>query len=81
MRKIHVKKIEHEFINSQADDCADLQIGGVFRDFDHEGVILVSFEPPISPLKFHEEFDFDSFELDKITEKYFTHQSTVLENN
>ena len=68
-------------INSLGDHCADLQIGGVFRDFDYEGVILGSFDSPISPLKFYDGFDFDSVELDKITEKYFTHQSTVLENN
>ena len=30
----------HFFINSLGDHFADLQNGGVFRDFEHEGVFL-----------------------------------------
>ena len=38
-------------INSLGDHFADLQNGGVFRDFDHEGVFLGSWDKIISPPK------------------------------
>jgi len=38
-------------INSLGDHFADLQNGGVFRDFDREGVFLGSWDKIISPPK------------------------------
>ena len=55
--------------NSQADDCADLQIGGVFRYFRNEEVSLAIFNHQTTPLKFHEKADFHSFRANKSTER------------
>ena len=49
--------------NSLGDQFADLQSEGVFRDFDHEGLFINSWNPPYPHLKFYNEFDFDTFEL------------------
>ena len=56
-------------VNSQADDCADLQIGGVFRYFRNEEVSLAIFNHQTTPLKFHEKADFHSFRANKSTER------------
>ena len=68
-KMIYSRYLQHLF-NSLWDLFADLQKRGVFRDFDHETVFLDPWDPLSPHLKFHDEFDFDTFELDKITEKY-----------
>ena len=59
----------HAIFNSQADDCADLQIGGVFRYFRNEEVFLAIFNHQTTSLKFHEKADFHSFRANKSTER------------
>ena len=59
----------YNHFNSQADDCADLQIGGVFRYFRNEEVSLAIFNHQTPPLKFYEETDFHSFRANKSTER------------
>ena len=63
------RNIESLKINSQADDCADLQIGGVFRYFRNEEVSLAIFNHQTPHLKFYEETDFLSFRANKSTER------------
>ena len=74
MRQLHAtpkfrQNCETQIFNSQADDCADLQIGGVFRYFRNEEVSLAIFNHQTTPLKFHEKADFHSFRANKSTER------------
>ena len=55
--------------NSQADDFADLQNGGVFRYFRYAEASWAIFSHPIPPLDFHEETDFHSFRANKSSER------------
>ena len=57
------------FINSQADNFADLQNGGVFRYFRYEEASWAIFNHPIPPLSFHEKTDYHSFRPNKSTER------------
>ena len=62
-KESHFRCIPPVIINSLWDLFADLQKRGVFRDFDHETVFLDAWDPLSPHLKFHDEFDFDTFEL------------------
>ena len=63
--------LNQSLFNSQADDCADLQNGVVFRYFLYEEVTWAIFNHSIPPLNFHEKPDFHSFRANKSTERKF----------
>ena len=70
MRTIRIcEVIGSNWLNSQADDCADLQIRSVFRYFRNEEVSLAIFNHQTTSLKFHENADFHSFRANKSTEQ------------